>query len=512
MPLAKSHTVSLLGLNGTPIEVEADISSNLPNFVLVGLPDASLSEATIRVRAACANSGFQFPSRKIVVNLSPAAVPKSGSSFDLAIAIAVISAMGAVSCEKLAGVAVFGELGLDGAVRPVPGVLPMVLAARESGFDRAIVPAANIREAQLVTGVRLIAAENLRQTVERLGNGGFEASNVDPAVVGGESQESTLDLDQLLGQEQAVEGLIVAAAGGHHLAMVGAPGAGKTMLAERMPTILPRLGIEQSLEVAAIESIGGDGQAQVGLNLRPRFVAPHHTASTSALLGGGTGIPRPGAVSRAHHGVLFLDEALEFHSGALDALREPLESGRVTINRSAGSAVFPARFQLLLAANPCPCGMLGVPNKQCTCNVPAIRRYSNRLSGPILDRIDIRLSVRPVSLASSAGVAKPFTTSAKAASQVAEARDASAARFSKAGYRLNAQLSSQDLRKTFKPAIGAIKDLDRLLSLGKTTMRGYDRCLRLAWTIADLEGHTAPSRDDILRAISLRGSDQLVGV
>lgn len=511
MALAKSHTVSLLGLNGTAIEVEADISSNLPNFVLVGLPDASLSEATIRVRAACANSGFQLPSRKVVVNLSPAAVPKSGSSFDLAIAIAVISAMGAVEQSSLDGVAIFGELGLDGSIRAIPGVLPMVMAAREAGFSSAVIPAGNLREALLVTGMRFIAAQSLSQTVGALVSGTFESDALPEASDQLVASETQLDLEQLLGQEQAVEGLIVAAAGGHHLAMVGAPGAGKTMLAERMTSILPPLTVQQALEVAAIESIVSDGQAQVGLNQHPRFIAPHHTASTAALLGGGTGLPRPGAVSRAHHGILFLDEALEFHSGALDALREPLESGRVTINRSAGSAIFPARFQLLLAANPCPCGMLGVPNKQCTCNVPAIRRYANRLSGPILDRIDIRLSVRPVSLATSAGLTKPFTSSKKAAIAVKQARQTAVERYSNRPHQLNALLSAQDLRRRFKPPAVALRELDRLLGLGKTSMRGYDRCLRLSWTIADLEGHTTPTREDILRAISLRGSEQLVG-
>lgn len=508
MALAQTFGIGLFGLTGTVIEVETDISAQLPAFVLVGLPDASLSEATSRVRAACTNSGFAFPSKKVVVNLSPASVPKSGASFDLAIAISVLGAMEQVSPQSLQDSVFFGELGLNGMVRAVPGVLPMMMAARASGFSRAFVPVGNAAEAALVGGIEVCPVSNLRELVLHL-KGQLVLPPV-PNLPPSNAAVNTLDLSQVIGQAQAVEALVVAAAGGHHLSMIGAPGSGKTMLAERMPGILPQLTVEEALEVAAVESIIGDGQRQVSLNLAPRFVAPHHSTSVAALIGGGSGVPRPGAVSRAHRGVLFLDEALEFNSSALDSLREPLEGGRVVINRSAGSAQFPARFQMVLAANPCPCGLYGVIDKDCRCSVPNIRRYASRLSGPILDRIDIRIVVQPVSISAAAGLAPDGLDTATAFGRVEVARAAARLRLASAGYSLNAHVPGPILRRKFKPATSVMKDLDRMLALGRASMRGYDRCLRLAWTLADLDGATSPTREHIHRAVALRGSDELM--
>ena len=505
MVLAKAWSMSLAGLSGFTIQIEVDISAQLPSFQLVGLPDASLAEATARVRAACTNSGFGFPSQKIVANLSPASVPKSGSGFDLAIALAVLCASGKLQQSGLDAVCVLGELGLDGAVRPIPGVLPMALAAKEAGFKRLVCATENAAEAALVDELNVFAVARLDQAVQFLA-GELEQPPALPLLKLA-SDSADLDLGQVLGQESAVEGLVVAAAGGHHLSLIGSPGSGKTMLAERLPSILPQLTIAEALEVAAIESIAGNGQHQLQLSQNPPFQAPHHTSSTAALVGGGTGLPRPGAASRAHRGVLFLDEALEFRLGALDSLREPLEHGRIVINRTAGSAIYPARFQLVLAANPCPCGYLGVPGKDCRCSVTSIRRYSSRLSGPVFDRIDIRLAVNPVGLSLTAGMAQAAMGSQQALAKVTVARAAASERFSKFGYRLNSHVPGQLLRRQFKIGHAASRELDQLLHGGRSSMRGYDRCLRLAWTLADLDGLTVPGREQVQRAVALRGAD-----
>ena len=505
--LAKSHAISLLGLNGTVVEVEADISANLPGFSLVGLPDASLSEATSRVRAACANSGFSFPSRKITVNLSPASVPKSGSSFDLAIAVAVLLAMRVMPAPDSRTVFT-GELGLDGALRSVWGILPIALAARSAGFETMVVPSSNLAEASVLQGIKVVGVDSLKHLVAYLKG---ESVDYEPAVSSPSDQAITnhsgLDLDQVRGQNLAVEALVIAAAGGHHLSMIGSPGSGKTMLAERLPGILPPLSTEQALEVAAVESVLGEAFQQGLLNTNPRFQTPHHTASVSSIVGGGQGFPRPGAVSKAHHGVLFLDEALEFQAPALEALREPLESGRVSIHRAAGTAIFPAKFQLVLAANPCSCGYAGSMQKPCTCTYTSRRKYLGRLSGPIFDRIDIRLRIQPVRIAEARGIEASNLTSALAQQSVVQARTAAGERLQSLGIQLNSQLPTQFLRSRFHPGRQATRLLDRALSNGTTSMRGYDRCLRLAWTIADLAGSTSPSAEQVAFAALLRGSD-----
>ena len=508
MALAKSYAISLLGLSGTVVEVEADISANLPGFVLVGLPDASLSEATSRVRAACANSGFPFPSRKITVNLSPASVPKSGSGFDLAIAVSVLLAM-QVMPEPSSKTLFVGELGLDGELKPVWGVLPIALAARAAGFETVVVPESNVAEAAVLSGISVTGVASIKDLVGQFRgevvpqhNTRFVEQSLPRETFG-----SGLDLDQVQGQSLAVQALVIAAAGGHHLSMIGSPGSGKTMLAERLPGILPPLTVEQALEVAAVESVLGQGSGLTLLNLVPRLQTPHHTASVSAIVGGGMGFPRPGAVSRAHHGVLFLDEALEFQTPALEALREPLESGKVSIHRAAGTAQFPARFQLVLAANPCACGYSGSLTKPCTCTFTARRRYLGRLSGPIYDRIDIRLRIQPVRISEARGIGEANLSSAQAQEQVVAARAAAFERLAPLGLQLNSQLPTQHLRSRFHPGKTATRLLDKALSNGATSMRGYDRCLRLAWSIADLEGATRPTEDHIALAALLRGSD-----
>ena len=514
MHLAKSNAISLIGLSGTVVEVEADISSNLPGFVLVGLPDASLSEASARVRAAIVNSGLTLPARKITVNLSPAAVPKFGSSFDLAIAVSVLAANRPFANSRLEQCIHIGELALDGSVRAVNGVLPAVMAARASGFNCAVVPVANAAEARLVSGIEIIAVDNLRQAV-RIHDGSVSADEVLELHQTEARAEGTVDKDiaDIFGQDAAVESMVVAAAGGHHMLMVGSPGVGKTMMAERFAGLLPDLTLESAIETTAVHSIA-KSRGLIGSTLisRPPFEAPHHTASATSLIGGGSGMPNPGLVSLAHNGVLFLDEAPEFQQPALEVLRQALESGEVLISRSAGIARFPARFQLLLAANPCPCGNALNPKVQCVCTAVAKSRYLNRLSGPLLDRVDIRLQIQSIN-ATQALIARERggqQTSKEARQRVIAARALAAERLAGTGFSLNSQVPAALLRRRFAAPKKATRALDLSLQRGVISMRGYDRCLRLAQTLADLDGVVSVDETHIARAVSLRGSEQLM--
>ncbi len=501
MALAKTKAVALFGLNGTLIDVEADISSNLPNFILVGLPDTSLSEATSRVRAACSNSGLTLPGRRITVNLSPAEVPKRGPSFDLSIALAVLAAAGVVSEQSVAGWLHIGELGLDGSIRGVNGVLPAVLAAKRLGWRNFVVPLQNLAEAQSVSDVELRGFDHLSQVASFHGSTTPVRESRPSAVPSGAEASQSLCFSDVLGQQEAIEAMVVAATGGHHILMVGSPGSGKTMLAERLPSILPELTIEQAIETAAVESLSGLAR---GVSQVPPFRAPHHNSSASALIGGGLAVPRPGLISLAHNGVLFLDEAPEFQQPALEALRQPLESGEVLISRSAGMAKFPARFQLVMAANPCPCGFLWDSKKECKCPSLARSRYLNKLSGPLLDRIDISLRVRqaPKAMQTIRG-----DSSANLRQRVIDARKHGASRLAKTPWSLNAQVPGTYLRRHWKPAAGAIEKLDLALERGVISMRGYDRCIRLSYTLADLDQAPGPTHEHIARAMFLRGAD-----
>jgi len=502
--LAKTLSISLFGLAGRLIEVETDISSNLPAFVLVGLPDASVNEAAARVRAAATNSKLVIPTRRITVNLSPASVPKQGSSYDLAIAISVLAASGLVSSSAVENVVYFGELGLDGRIKPVLGVLAAVVAAKQLGVRKMVVPLANLNEANMVSGIQLDGYDHLSQLAASLG----ASVPVIPAMP--LATNETLPAaamgcySEVLGQDEAVFGMKLAAVGGHHLMMIGPPGAGKTMLASRLPGILPDLTEAQAIEVGSIHSLAKQSQFQYSAT--PPFQAPHHTASLVSMVGGGANQPRPGLVSLAHLGVLFLDEAPEFQAPALEALRQPLESGQITISRASGQATFPARFQLVMAANPCPCGNATGTGKNCTCSSVTRTRYLAKLSGPLSDRIDLRLQLNAVNAnLITSGIPSQGVTSEILKEQVTVARASSNNRLSETPWQINSQVPGSYLRRELRLNRSVTKSLDTALDRGLVSMRGYDRCLRLAWSIADLDGRTSPTASDLALATFYRG-------
>jgi magnesium chelatase family protein len=502
--LGRTLSVSLVGLHGHLVEVEAHLAASVPGFTLVGLPDAALAEARDRVRAAVHSSGIAWPQRRITVNLSPATLPKAGSAFDLAVAVATLG--GAGVCTVPPGVVHLGELGLDGRLRPVRGVLPAVAAAAEAGVERVVVPVANADEARLVPGLEVVPAVTLAAVVHRYGADVAVpevAPALDPPTDRGVGQACG-DLADVLGQATARRALEVAAAGGHHLFMVGPPGTGKTMLASRLPGLLPDLDDRDALEVTAVHSVAGTFRPGDGLLRRPPFEDPHHTATPAAVVGGGSGLARPGAASRAHRGVLFMDEAPQFAPQVLQSLRQPLEHGELVLHRAGGVARYPARFQLVLAANPCPCG-LGVGKAlDCSCTAVQRRRYFGRLSGPLLDRVDLQVEVLPLTRADR--VAGPAEASAAVAARVVAARSRAVRRLAGTGWRTNAEVSGAWLR-AHRPA--GMADLETAVDDGRLSLRGADRVLRVAWTLADLAGRPAPGAAEVGQALLLRTRGQV---
>ncbi|QKJ19289.1 YifB family Mg chelatase-like AAA ATPase [Microbacterium hominis] len=500
---ARTWAVALTGAVGELVEVEADQSNQTPEFKIIGLADKALAESASRVHNACVNSGLELPRRRLTVNLSPANLPKHGSGFDLAVALASLATGIAFDAASLAATVHVGELGLDGRLRPVPGVLPAAVAAARAGFTRIVVPAANAAEAALVRGLEVTGAVCLAE-VARLHGVDIEVPAQEPVTLedAADDDDPRFELSDVIGQREAVEALVVAAAGGHHMSMCGPPGAGKTMLARRLPGILPDLDEHAALAVASIRSLAG--RRVSSLTRVPPFEAPHHSASVAALVGGGSRVLRPGAIARASEGVLFLDEAGEFAASALDALRQPLETGTITIHRSGAVAEFPARCQLILATNPCPCGEYGLRGGRCECAPAAIRRYRGRLSGPLMDRIDIDLTLSRVVHVDAVGGAGPLSTAA-ARAQVAAARERAARRLSSTPWRHNAQVAGAWLREgPHAPRPIVRRALDAALQRGAITLRGFDRVLRVAWTIADLDGAPALEPAHIGRALFLK--------
>jgi magnesium chelatase family protein len=501
MSYAKTISVGLVGVTGHLVEVEADLSIGLPAMVLSGLPDTALSEARERVRAAIVNSGQKWPNRRITVNLLPAALPKFGSGFDLSIAVALMAGAGELPLAPLIGVALLGELGLDGTVRPIRGVLPMVVAAARAGVSGVVVPLANAGEAALVPGVRVKAVDCLHRLVAFVRDG---AALADPPADPPAPPCAGPDLADVAGQALGRRAIEVAAAGAHHIALLGPPGAGKTMIAERLPSILPELDDESALEVTALHSIAGALPPGAPLLRRPPFQAPHHTATVPSLVGGGSGLARPGAVSLAHRGVLFLDEAPEFNGRALEALRQPLETGRVLLSRTRGRTEYPARVQLVLAANPCPCAK-PAGDLSCECTPLARRRYQGRLSGPLLDRVDVQVTLTPLRAAELMSGDGTGESSAAVGERVVKARAAASARWAGHGWRVNADVPGPVLRREpWRLPRAQTARLRSWLDSGALSARGFDRILRLAWTIADLDGRDRPDIGDVDEAASLR--------
>ncbi len=508
--LSNIKTISLNGIDGNLVEVQTDISGGLPNFEIVGLPDASVKESKERIRVSIKNSGIDLPSRRILINLAPANTKKEGTSYDLPIAIGILDALGEILYKNLENTIFIGELSLDGKINRINGILPMCIEAMNLGIKRVIIPKANEREAAVIEGLQIIGVNTLKEVIDYLNKkNDIKETHIDIIKIFNKKNKNDIDFSEVRGQENVKRALEISAAGGHNCILIGSPGSGKTMIARRIPTILPDLTFEEALEVTKIHSISGMLDSSIGIVAQRPFRSPHHTISTTSMIGGGK-IPKPGEISLAHNGVLFLDELPEFNRNTLEVLRGPLEDRNVTISRLHSKVIYPSNFMLIASMNPCPCGYYGSLEKQCQCSKIAIQKYLNKISGPLLDRIDIHIEVKPVKYQKLNSNNKE-ETSKQIKERVNNARRIQYIRYKNTNIFSNSELTPKMIEQYCILDNECKKILELAFNKLGLSARAYTRILKVSRTIADLDNKRNIEKSHLAEAIQYRNLDKKYG-